>query len=347
MSGGICVNKVKKVLSIAVIGIFTLSSAGCIVKTQAGKDNTVVAKVGKEKIKVADVRNKMKATEEMIKQQNNNNLKSEAAVEQLKSEYIKMLNNMAEQKLLYLKAKELDIVPDINKIDEEVEKEIKLVKETQFDNDDAKLQEALKEAGMTLADLKHNYRESILGDPEAVAAYRVEYEVTKTETITDDEVKAYYDANIASYTTNPGAQMYHIIVETEEEAKAVKEKLDKGEKYEDLAKNNSDSTKDTGGSLGYVEYENAGYDADFMAAAKKLGEGEISGPVKSSFGWHIIKVTDIVKEKKVKTLDEVKEGINANLLSSKKQSKFYELVAEWKDKEGFKVYEDTLTQNIF
>ena len=340
-------NKIKKVLSIAVIGIFTLSSAGCIVKTQAGKDNTVVAKVGKERIKVIDVRNKMKATEEYIKQQNKNNLKSEAAIEQLKSAYISTLNEMAEQKLLYMKAEELKIVPDKNNIEAEVQKQVDLIIESQFNNDKAKFEEALKNNSLTLEDLKQDYRESILDNPEAIAAGRVRYAVTKDLAVTDEEIKTYYDANIDRYTTNPGAQMYHIIVKTEEEAKAVKEKLDKGEKFEDLAKNNSDSTKDYGGSLGFVEYDEQGYDADFMAAAKKLGEGEISGPVKSSFGWHIIKATGIVKDKKVSTLEDEKDNIKSSLLSSKRQTKYTELVAEWKEKQGFKVYEDTLVKNIF
>jgi foldase protein PrsA len=340
------VNKVKKVLSIAVIGIFTLSSAGCIVKTQAGKDNTVVAKVGSEKIKVIDVRNKMKATEEMIKEQYGSLNKKEAQA-QLEYYYESMLGSIAEQKLLYLQAVKKNLVPDTKNIDAEVQKEIDIVIQTKFNNDPKKLEAALKEQSMTLEDLKHDFRESILGDPEATAASRVMYEVTKGETVTDDEVKTYYDSNIASYTTNPGANMYHIIVKTEEEAKAVKEKLDKGEKFEDLAKNNSDSTKDSGGSLGYVEYDDTGYDPAFMEAAKKLGEGQISGPVKSSFGWHIIKVTGIVKEKKVETLDDVKDSIKSTLLSSKQQSAFSKLVEEWKKEEGFKVYTDKLVKNIF
>lgn len=340
-------NKVKKILSIAIIGMFTLSSAGCIVKTQAGKDNTVVAKVGKEKIKVIDVRNKMKATEESIKAQNNGSLTSEAAIEQLKTQYKNMLNNMAEQKLLYLKAVELKIAVDASKVDDEAKKQVSLIKEEMFNNSEEEFKKALENAGMTEADLTHNYRESILDDPQAVSADRVQYEVTKNEKVTDEEIKTYYDTNIATYTTNPGAILSHIIVKTEEEAKAVKEKLDKGEKFEDLAKNNSDSTKDTGGSLGYIENDNANYDADFMAAAKKLGEGEVSGPVKSSFGWHIIKATGLVKEKKVKTLDEVKDAIKTSLLSQRRQSKFDELVEEWKKKEGFKVYDDTLVKNIF
>ncbi|WP_163195357.1 peptidyl-prolyl cis-trans isomerase [Clostridium thermarum] len=339
-------NKVKKILSIAVIGIFTLSSAGCIVKTQAGKDNTVVAKIGSEKIKVIDVRNKMKATEEMIKEQYGSLTKSEAQ-EQLKYYYENMLNDLAEQKLLYIKAKERNLVPDLNNIDAEVQKEIDLVRETQFDNDEKKLEKALEEAGMTMEDLKHNYRESILGDPESIAAYRVQHDVVKDETVSDEEIKTYYDNNIDYYTTNPGANMYHIIVKTEEEAKAVKEKLDKGEKFEDLAKNNTDSTKDYGGSLGYVEYDNTNYDAAFMEAAKKLEEGQISDPVKSAFGWHIIKVTGVVKEKQVKALDEVKDSIKTSLLSSKQQTKFNELVEEWKKEIGFKVYTDKLLKNIF
>ncbi|EIA25444.1 Putative foldase [Candidatus Arthromitus sp. SFB-4] len=113
--------------------------------------------------------------------------------------------------------------------------------------------------------------------------------------------------------------MYHILVDTEEEALKVKERLNNGEKYEDIAKElNKDATSQTGGSLGFVEYDNTNYDADFLAGAKNLKEGEISDPVKTQFGYHIIKVTDVRTEDQYTDFESVKSEIEETLLYEKK-----------------------------
>ncbi len=95
----------------------------------------------------------------------------------------------------------------------------------------------------------------------------------------------------------------HILVASEEEAKKVKERLAAGEKFEDLAKELSkDSTGKDGGALGSKSPST--FVPEFGEALLKLAEGQISDPVKTQFGWHIIKVN-----KKLDSLDKVKDQV--------------------------------------
>ncbi|NLZ48350.1 MAG: hypothetical protein GX895_06100 [Clostridiales bacterium] len=344
-------NKVKKVVSILVTGLLVFSASGCIVKTQAGKDNTVVAKVGGEKIKVIDVRNKMKSTEESIKEKYGN-LTSDEAKKALEEAYVNALENMAQWKLLEIVAKEnyadKNIIPDLNNIDEEAEKQVSMVKELYFENDDSKFEEGLKDMGMTVDSLKDQYRETLRDNQEIIIASRVQYEIIKDLTVSDDEISSYYTSNIASYTTNAGANFYHIVVDTEEKAKEVKEKLNSGSDFKELAKEYStDSSASYGGYLGYIQYDNTTMAETFMSVAKALGEGEVSDPIKTSEGkWEIIKAEGVVKETKVTALEEVKDQIKEQLLSKKRDSEFDKKVEEWKKEKGFKLYEDKLKKNI-
>ncbi|MCI5840205.1 MAG: peptidylprolyl isomerase [Peptoniphilaceae bacterium] len=94
----------------------------------------------------------------------------------------------------------------------------------------------------------------------------------------------------------------HILVDDEETAKEVKQKLDNGEDWNELAKEYSTdkANSSNGGELGYFKKDQMV--KEFTDEAFKLKKGEISDPVKSQYGWHIIKVEDI--KNSVKDLDD-------------------------------------------
>ncbi|MEB2494855.1 peptidylprolyl isomerase, partial [Peribacillus frigoritolerans] len=99
-------------------------------------------------------------------------------------------------------------------------------------------------------------------------------------------------------------------------AKKVKEELGQGKSFEELAKQYSEDTgsKEKGGDLGY--FTAGKMVKEFEDAAYKLKKDEVSEPVKSQFGYHIIKVTDI---KEQKPFDEVKGDIKKDLVQKKAQ----------------------------
>jgi peptidylprolyl isomerase/peptidyl-prolyl cis-trans isomerase C len=109
-----------------------------------------------------------------------------------------------------------------------------------------------------------------------------------TDKLIDDE----YNKLAKELKGQKEVKVSHILVDTEEKAKQLKEKINKGSKFEDLVKEFStdEGSKATGGELGYVmkgqlvpEFENKAF---------SMKQNEISDPVKTQFGWHIIKVLD-------------------------------------------------------
>jgi peptidyl-prolyl cis-trans isomerase C len=136
-------------------------------------------------------------------------------------------------------------------------------------------------------------------------------------TITDEEVKAAYDREASKIQVSERVRARHILVATEKEAKDVVGRLEKGEKFEDLAKKVSlDGSKDYGGDLGYFSAEEMV--PEFSKAAFALKVGEVSPPVKTDYGWHVIKLEDR-KQGGPQPFDQVKNGIRAVLTRKKVQ----------------------------
>jgi len=138
----------------------------------------------------------------------------------------------------------------------------------------------------------------------------------KKNPVTDAEIKAEYDKFVAA---NGGKEYRarHILVEKEDEAKALIAELKKGGKFEDLAKK---ASKDPGSGAngGDLDWASAAsYVPEFSNAMIKLEKGQLTDtPVKSQFGFHIIRVDD-VREAQLPKLDEVKPQISQQLTQSK------------------------------
>ena len=135
----------------------------------------------------------------------------------------------------------------------------------------------------------------------------------KSHPITDAQIKAEYD----TIRANLGEKEYkarHILVEKEEEAAAIIEKLKKGDKFDDLAKESKDpGSKDKGGDLGWMSP--AAFVKPFSSAMTGLEKGKFtSKPVKTDFGWHVIQLDD-VRELKAPALEEVKPQLTQRLQS--------------------------------
>lgn len=169
---------------------------------------------------------------------------------------------------------------------------------------------ALKSIGITDEQMKDSLRIETIN-----RKHREWY--NSQHTPSDDDLKKYYEDNKDKYRK---ADASHILVKTEEEAKSVKERLDAGEKFEDLAKElSTDSSKDNGGSLGVAPVSN--YDPDFSKALLALEEGQVSDPVKTQFGYHIIRLN-----KKHDSFEDNKEDIISALLDEQYEAYVNELV---------------------
>ena len=130
--------------------------------------------------------------------------------------------------------------------------------------------------------------------------------------VTPEAMRKVYDDLAQKVSTEQEVRARHILVETEDEAKAVLAELKKGADFATLAKSKSkDPGSSEGGDLGYFTKDQMV--PEFAEVAFKLEKGAISDPVKSQFGWHIIKVED-KRERQPPEFDKVKDQIEQYLV---------------------------------
>jgi peptidyl-prolyl cis-trans isomerase C len=144
----------------------------------------------------------------------------------------------------------------------------------------------------------------------------------KTNPVSDAEIKAEYD----KFVSANGGKEYrarHILVEKEDEAKAIIASLKRGGKFDEIAKKQS-KDPGSGANGGDLDWANgASYVPEFSAALVKLNKGQTTeAPVKSQFGWHVIRLED-VRQAQLPKLEEVKPQI-AQQLQQQKLAKFQE-----------------------
>lgn len=131
--------------------------------------------------------------------------------------------------------------------------------------------------------------------------------------ISDEDIRARYDKEIAATPPQNEVHARHILVKTKEEAEAIIKKLDGGAKFEDLAKENStDGSAAQGGDLGYFgqgqmvpEFEKAAFALEAGAYTKE--------PVQSQFGFHVIKVED-KRQQQPPAFDQVKDQVRSIIM---------------------------------
>ncbi|TAN42008.1 MAG: peptidylprolyl isomerase [Nitrospirae bacterium] len=157
----------------------------------------------------------------------------------------------------------------------------------------------------------------------------LEKEIMSRSKVSDQEVREYYDKHKEDFATTSQIKASHILVKTEEEALKISGRLKKGEKFEDIARKESidKGSGKNGGDLGY--FSKGQMVPEFEKAAAALKKGETSAPVKSNFGYHIIKVTD-KKTGPVIEFDRIKELISQRLSGERQKEAFDKYVDELK-----------------
>jgi peptidyl-prolyl cis-trans isomerase C len=144
----------------------------------------------------------------------------------------------------------------------------------------------------------------------------------KSNPVTDADIQAEYDKFVSA---NGGKEYHarHILVEKEDEAKAIIASLKKGGKFDEIAKKQS-KDPGSGANGGDLDWANAAsYVPEFSGALTKLKKGQTTdAPVKSQFGWHVIRLED-VRDAQLPKLEEVKPQI-AQQLQQQKLAKFQE-----------------------
>lgn len=157
------------------------------------------------------------------------------------------------------------------------------------------------------------------------------------DAVTDDEVKARYEKEIAALPKQEEVRARHILVKTEDEAKAVIAELDKGKDFVELAKEKStDPNKSEGGDLGY--FTKGRMVPEFEQAAFAMEKGTYSKtPVKTQFGFHVIKVED-KRDAPPPAYDDVSQQVRQLVM----RDKYLELIAKAKADQKVEIVDEAL-----
>lgn len=156
-------------------------------------------------------------------------------------------------------------------------------------------------------------------------------ETMKGVEVSDEEVKAFYDANSPQFKKGATVSAKHILTDAEDKCQTILESILNGEKtFEDAAKEFSTCPSGArGGDLGQFGRGQMVKEFEDVAFAAEIGE--VKGPVKTQFGYHLIKVEN-KSEETVASFDEVKEVIRRNLVQQKQNAKYMEQVNVLKEK---------------
>jgi peptidyl-prolyl cis-trans isomerase C len=176
-----------------------------------------------------------------------------------------------------------------------------------------------------------------------LASELLEKDVMSKNKVTEQEVKDYYNKHKDDFTTTSQIKASHILVKTEAEANKVLARLKKGEKFEEIAKKESLDTASAknGGDLGF--FTRGQLVPEFEKAAAGLKVGELSGPVKTPYGYHIIKVTDR-KTGPVVEFDRVKDVIFQRLSGEKQKEAFDNYISELRKNYKVEINKDVLAK---
>ena len=180
----------------------------------------------------------------------------------------------------------------------------------------------MQEAQKRSLDASDDYKTQLDLARQSILIRELFADFQKTNPVTDAEAKAEYD-KFAAANSGKEYRARHILVEKEADAKAIIAQLRKGGKFEDIAKKSSKDPR-SGANGGDLDWANASsYVPEFSAAMTKLEKGKLTEtPVKSQFGYHIIRLDD-VREAQLPKFEEVKPQITQQL-SQQKLAKFQE-----------------------
>lgn len=150
-------------------------------------------------------------------------------------------------------------------------------------------------------------------------------EVTKNQP-TDEEIQAAYDKLVAAEEPATEYSAAHILVDTEEKAREIKAQLDGGADFGTLAEQSSTGPSGPNkGDLGWFSADQMV--KPFADAVSAMEKGQISDPVQTEFGWHVIKLND-TRLREAPALDEVRDQISQMVLRDKVQAEIERLTSE-------------------
>lgn len=222
---------------------------------------------------------------------------------------------------------------EVEVTDAQVDERLEQIKKQYFSGDAKKYEKQLKDQGLTDKQVRADIRAQVVSE-------EIFERVTKDVKVSDADVKAYYEKNAEQFSTPESREVRHILVKTKAQAEAIAAELKAGGDFAALAKKHSTDTgsKESGGKLTITRGQTV---APFDKQAFALAKNEVSEPVKTEFGFHLIEPLSEVKKADKAPLKEVEDSIRQQLLQTKKN----EAMTKWVD-ELKKEYDDKVSYAV-
>jgi parvulin-like peptidyl-prolyl isomerase len=290
-----------------------LLAAGCGGTTTANLGSDDVAVVGDQQISKEQFQQLMARAKKSYDQQKRAFPKAGTAeYEQLKGQAITFLVQQAE---VDEQAKSLGV--DVS--DEKVDKEIARYKKQFYGGSDARYEKAVKQQGLTDEQARDAIRQQLVSQ----ALFK---KVTGDVKISDSDLKAYYDTHKSQYVQPESRDVRHILVTKKALADSLYQQLKSGGNFAKLAKQYS---KDPGSAAngGKLTVSKGQTVPAFDKTAFSLKTGQISQPVHTQYGYHIIQALSAVKASSTTSLAQVRASIKQQLEQQRKNDK----ITKWLD----------------
>jgi peptidyl-prolyl cis-trans isomerase SurA len=245
--------------------------------------------------------------------------------------------------------------------DEQFKDAIDSIKKNNNITSDEQFQAALKQEGLTLAELRKNFERTMI-------IQRVEQtEVFNKVAVTEDEARAYYQAHQAEFTTPASVTLREILLgapadargvnaaqddELRAKAEAVRARVEGGESFEQVARDVSDSpSKANGGVIGPLNISDLSTDLQKLIATMKVGD--VTEPLRTPRGYQILKL-DARTEAVTMPFDQARERISNEVFTDKRRAEFRtyldklraQALIEWKNNDIEKAYDEGLKSGV-
>lgn len=337
-------SKKLKGLVLVVAATSVLMGCGLVGKV----DGEVYASIGKTKITEKMIDNILATQINSLVSQYGEDYEEkidDETKEQLKDARQHVAETLAEAEIVKLKARELGLIGSDKELTKEAQKKVEEIKSRYPD------EEAFKQA---LKANRYSDEESFVNIAKNQVVFeKVTEYLSKDLTVGDEEVKNYYEQHKETeFIKKAGADSRHILFKPEEEtaAKELKAKIDAGTSFDELFKeyegNKAKNQYPIAEDLSFVMYEQPDFDSAFLEGLKPLKEGEISEPVKSRFGYHIIEAKNVTSEDTIEPFEDVKESLTEWFKKNKANDLYDEKLTQWKDEVEIKYNEELLSHGI-
>ncbi len=227
-----------------------------------------------------------------------------------------LVRSLVEQAQFEIAAEELDITVT----DEELDERLDELKQQFFEGDEAAYAEELEKQGLTEEQVLKDLRTRMLSE-------KIFEKITSEVEVTDEDIQAYYEENEAQFEQPASREVRHILVKTKAKADQIHRQLENGADFAKLAKEFSEDPASAKEGGDFTAQKGATV-APFDEVAFELETGELSEPVKTQFGWHVIEAVDDVVEASAQELADVEEQISTTLVEEKKNTRINEWVEE-------------------